>query len=454
MRYISLFSGIEAASVAWMPLGWEPVALSEIDPFPCAVLAERMPSVPNLGDMTKVDWSEYHGAADLVIGGSPCQSFSVAGLRKGLADPRGNLMLEYLRACSEIDPEWIIWENVPGVLSADGRRAFQTFLEAVVELWPRGGVCWRIIDAQFCGVPQRRRRVFVVINTRDWRRSAAVLLEPDCLQGNNPSSRKKREELAARAGRGAAGGGCFGFSYKSSPGAGSIGYDREIAPSLLAARNDAACVQRTCTQFGEEIAGTLTARADSSPCADRGMNVICMQETVSDFVSCVDHTPPIKASQAGSPQIICLSDTQANTAAEDDMCGTLSAHSAKDAPVIASNGEGFVGALCARDFKGVGSQFVHEGKVLAVKSESHYIVRRLTPLECERLQGFPDSWTRVPYKGKIADECPDAPRYKALGNSMAVPVIRWIGERIEMVEDLIVDLMLEGAYRPLRREKC
>lgn len=203
MRYISLFSGVEAASVAWEPLGWEPVAFAEVEPFPCAVLEERFPGVPNLGDVTKVDWREWRGKADLVVGGSPCQAFSVAGLRKGLADPRGNLMLEYLRACYEIGPEWIVWENVPGVLSADGRRAFQAFLEAVVELWPGGGFCWRVLDAQFFGVAQRRRRVFVVVNTRDWRRAAAVLLERDCLRGDSPSSRDKRKALAGLPGGGA-----------------------------------------------------------------------------------------------------------------------------------------------------------------------------------------------------------------------------------------------------------
>ena len=124
LDYISLFSGIEAASVAWEPLGWNPVAFAEIEPFPCAVLEHRYPGVPNLGDVTEVDWSEWHGKAELVIGGSPCQSFSVAGLRKGLADPRGNLMLEYLRACEGIAPEWIIWENVPGVLSSNGGEGF------------------------------------------------------------------------------------------------------------------------------------------------------------------------------------------------------------------------------------------------------------------------------------------------------------------------------------------
>lgn len=147
MKYISLFSGIEAATVAWQTLGWEPVAYAEIEPFPKAVLKHHYPNVPDLGDMTKVNWKEYHHAADVVVGGSPCQAFSIAGLRKALDDPRGQLMLEYLRACAEIDPEWIVWENVPGVLSAEHGRAFQSLLEAVAELWPDGGVhgeCWTL----------------------------------------------------------------------------------------------------------------------------------------------------------------------------------------------------------------------------------------------------------------------------------------------------------------------
>ena len=148
MKYISLFSGIEAATVAWQTLGWEPVAYAEIEPFPKAVLKHHYPNVPDLGDMTKVNWKEYHHAADVVVGGSPCQAFSIAGLRKALDDPRGQLMLEYLRACAEIDPEWIVWENVPGVLSAEHGQAFQSLLEAVAELWPDGGgrpgECWTL----------------------------------------------------------------------------------------------------------------------------------------------------------------------------------------------------------------------------------------------------------------------------------------------------------------------
>jgi DNA (cytosine-5)-methyltransferase 1 len=140
MKYISLFSGIEAASVAWKPLGWEPIASCEFDKTPSKVLAKNFPNIPNLGDVTKVDWNKYHGTANIVVGGSPCQSFSIAGERKGLNDQRGQLMLEYLRACTEIDPEWIVWENVPGVLSSNGGRDFATLLNSVSKLWgARGG---------------------------------------------------------------------------------------------------------------------------------------------------------------------------------------------------------------------------------------------------------------------------------------------------------------------------
>lgn len=195
IRYISLFSGIEAATVAWHQLGWKPVAYAEIEPFPKAVLRQHYPEVPDLGDMTKVDWKQYHHAADVVVGGSPCQAFSIAGLRKALDDPRGQLMLEYLRACAEIDPEWIVWENVPGVLSAEHGRAFQSLLEAVAELWPDGGAAWRVLDAQFFGVAQRRERVFLVVNTRDWRRAAPVLFERESLCWDHQSSREKRKSL-------------------------------------------------------------------------------------------------------------------------------------------------------------------------------------------------------------------------------------------------------------------
>ena len=191
MRYVSVFSGIEAASVAWSPLGWEPVCFSEIEPFPSAVLAERFPEVPNLGDITKVDWSAYAGTVDVVVGGSPCQSFSVAGSRTGLAGASG-LMWEYVRAVQAIRPEWFVWENVPGALSSSHGEDFRCLLESMDELGY--GLAWRVLDAQFYGVAQRRRRVFLVGHLGD-QRAAEVLFEPESLRWDTPSSREKRKTL-------------------------------------------------------------------------------------------------------------------------------------------------------------------------------------------------------------------------------------------------------------------
>ena len=216
MRYISLFSGVEAATLAWEPLGWEAVAFAEIEPFPSAVLAHRWPDVPNLGDVTKVDWSEYRGTVDLVVGGSPCQAFSVAGKREGLLDERGQLMLEYVRAVREVEPRWFLWENVPGVLSQDKGRAFGTLLGEMADL---GYSCaWRVLDAQFFGVAQRRRRVFLVGCLGGGAgAAAAVLFEPESVSGNTQTSKQKREALASDArGRAAgSGGGVTAFAQNT-----------------------------------------------------------------------------------------------------------------------------------------------------------------------------------------------------------------------------------------------
>ena len=178
MRYLSVCSGIEAATVAWHDLGWKPVGFSEIEPFPSAVLAHHYPAVINFGDMTKYkEWNIEH--PDILVGGTPCQSFSVAGLRKGLDDPRGNLALTYCGILDHFRPTWFVWENVPGVLSSSGGRDFGSFLGAVAELGY--GFAYRVLDAQFFGVAQRRRRVFVVGYLGDWRPPAAVLFERESL---------------------------------------------------------------------------------------------------------------------------------------------------------------------------------------------------------------------------------------------------------------------------------
>lgn len=357
MRYVSLFSGIEAASLAWEPLGWEAVAFAEIEPFPCKVLEKRFPGVPNLGDVSKVDWSPYAGAVDVVVGGSPCQAFSVAGKRKGLMDERGRLMLEYVRAVRDLGPRWLVWENVPGVLSQDGGRAFGTLLGALDDIGY--SLAWRVLDAQFFGVAQRRRRVFLVGHIgAGGGAPAAVLFEPDSVSGNTKSSKQKREELAAVPQGGAGGGGgCLTpwgsqtnrvfsekgpfqtlqagdrsgtnrqavcLKYHQGAKAGGIGAQIGQSPTLTADYHQPAVVYDTtqvkspengsnprpgdpchhlaagmhapllcATQYGEDLAGTLTARGDGSPCADRG------------------------------PNVLCVADDNANAAIDDDVSGTL-----------------------------------------------------------------------------------------------------------------------------------
>ena len=366
--YVSAFSGIEAATVAWAPLGWAPVCFSEIDPFPSAVLAERFPSVPNLGDITKVDWDDLSGFIDVVVGGSPCQSFSVAGRREGLEGESG-LMWEFVRCVREVRPEWFVWENVPGALTSSGGKDFGCLLEAMDALGY--GLAWRVLDAQFFGVAQRRERLFLVGRLGDPTGPCEVLFEPESVSWGTQSSREKREGLAAGAGRGPA---SAGFSYKTRAGAGSIGFAEECGPTLASTRADAA--------------------------------------------------------------VLCTGDATSKASIDEDMCGMLKAHNSKEPPTVAfavnQRGEvrlqggdgGVVGAIPASQ-SGKQVQGVTDG----------YAVRRLTPRECERLQGLPDDWTKVPYRGKAADECPDTPRYRAIGNSMAVPVMGWIGKRIQEVMD-------------------
>jgi DNA (cytosine-5)-methyltransferase 1 len=193
MRFGSVCSGIEAASVAWHPLGWQAAWVSEIEPFPCSLLAHKYPETPNFGDMTQFkEWP--NDPIDLLVGGTPCQSFSVAGLRKGMDDPRGNLALTYLAIADKYRPRWLVWENVPGVLSSNGGRDFGSFLGALGQLGY--GFAYRVLDAQYFGVAQRRRRVFVVGYLGDWRRAAAVLFERESLSGHPAPSREAREEIA------------------------------------------------------------------------------------------------------------------------------------------------------------------------------------------------------------------------------------------------------------------
>lgn len=302
VRYVSLFSGIEAASVAWGPLGYEPMAFAEVDPFACAVLAERFPEVPNLGDVTRVDWGEFvrdRGRPDVVVGGSPCQSFSVAGDRTGL-DGASGLMWEYVRAVRELVPLWLVWENVPGALSSTHGEDFGCLLRELDALGY--GLAWRVLDAQFFGLAQRRERVFVVGRLGDPGGPCEVLFEPESLRWDTPSSREKRQELAAGAGGGAEASGfrwnargktalsvgetsptvvssdppavCAGFKFHQGSGVGSIGYEPDQSPTLTADYHNPAVLcmagQMPNSMVSDEVCGTLTAHEA------KGGSIVCV----------------------------------------------------------------------------------------------------------------------------------------------------------------------------------
>lgn len=373
MNYISVFSGIEAASVAWESLGWIPLAFCEIDEFPSAVLAQRFPEIPNLGDITKVDWSEYAGKTDLVVGGSPCQSFSVAGNRTGLEGASG-LMWEYVRCVREVRPRWFVWENVPGALSSTKGEDFRCLLESMDDLGY--GLAWRVLDAQFFGVAQRRRRVFLVGSLGD-RRSADVLFEPESLCRDSPSSREKRKELTK------------GTEIRTRD------CCWQIAGNIINRQPQHGGNQLGIRDPGIEGAFTLTA-------TDRHA-AVCLPFDTAQITSPQNGSNPKwddpchSLCATGCAPTICLSGDNSNAAIDVDKSGTLTAHDAKGAPSVLYDG----------------------------------CVRRLTPRECERLQGFPDDWTNIAWRDGFA---PNTKRYKAIGNSMAVPVMKWIGERIASVE--------------------
>ena len=365
MKFGSVCSGIEAASVAWHPLGWKAAWLSEIEPFPSALLTHHYPDVPNLGDMTKLTPRILAGeieAPDLFCGGTPCQAFSVAGLRKSLDDARGNLSLTFCEIANAIDemrsvqqsnPCIVFWENVPGVLNTKD-NAFGCFLGALAgeddALVPPGGrwtnagfidgpqraVAWRVLDAQYFGVAQRRRRVFVVASARADFDPAAVLFEFEGVRRDTAPSRETREVPAKCLTSRIGGGG---------------GFDLDTETPV--------------------IANTIAARTNSALDVQSGT-----------FIS--------------------------SKLWPAEIASTLDTHFG--------------------DKQGLEDQHVNAGCPLFVPAQRMTMqVRRLTPVECERLQGFPDNYTDIKAKGKPT---PDGPRYKALGNSWAVPVVRWIGERI------------------------
>jgi DNA (cytosine-5)-methyltransferase 1 len=407
MKYLSVCSGIEAATMAWHDLGWKPAGFSEIEPFPSAVLAHHYPDVTNFGDMTKYKEWNLDGKIDLLVGGTPCQSFSVAGLRKGMDDPRGNLALVYCGMLDHFRPNWFVWENVPGVLSSSGGRDFGSFLGAVAQLGY--GFSYRVLDAQYCGVAQRRRRVFVVGHFGDWRPAAAVLFERHSL----------RRDLAPRAPQGKEPAAYFESSlaqYRK----GDIGGTLKASGGVLGGGSETFLVQKVyethpadsrVKEMGETCQ-TVTSRWGTG-----GGNVPLVQ-TVG-FTQCdaardvgIEVSPTLRSGgNGGYPN-----HAVAYSIREDAGANTFSATSLAVTPALQ--------ALRP-------SVQSHHAQTFIADSVK---VRRLTPIECERLQGFPDGFTNIPWRKK--DTAPDGLRYKALGNSMAVPVMQWIGDGIDLVDTL------------------
>ena len=417
MKYLSVCSGVEAATLAWKDIGWEAGAFSEIEPFPSEVLKYHYPQVCNLGDMTKIKKEDIHGKYDLLVGGTPCQSFSTAGTRTGLNGLSG-LALEYVRLAYEGGFRWIVWENVPGVFSCNGGRDFQTFLSELAGRniplptggWKsagivktnrkdRFGLAWRVLDAQFTrtpnfpfAVPQRRRRVFVVGYFGDWRPAVQVLFDPKGMCWNAPQ-RVRIGEIAE--------------SVENSIG---------VADSKL---------QSTASSLRGQTHQLATPDLESVKTLSRNNNGV---------------SPTIRASSLVN--VLVHSGGGASAEVTTNFAPTLCRHAGKVPLRICYENHPNDSRL--KESKDVSPQLTARCgtgggnlPLIQEKSIKYNSVRQLTPIECERLMGFPDNYTQIPWKGKPAEKCPDRLRYKACGNSMCVNVMEWIGIRIDMVDKLL-----------------
>lgn len=402
MIYGSVCSGIEAATAAWHPLGWKASFFSEIDKFPREVLKHHYPNTPLHGDFTTIQKGDYE-PIELLVGGTPCQSFSVAGLRAGLNDPRGNLMLEFGALAKRLQPKWLVWENVPGVLSSNGGRDFGSFLAMLGELGY--GFSYRVLDAQYYGVPQRRRRVFVIGHIGSWQRAAAVLFEQHSLQGHPAPSREKRQEVTEIAGTLTSNGGGL-----NRPAGNANELDFCIVAKCLTTNNQRydfetetfipTTVGALCAIDYKGVGNQYVAEGKCIPTYALAGNTIGRQPENGGNGNGYD--------ESGVSYTLTKTDVHAV------------AHAFKVRGGCDGGGKGYLGQdeQAFTLSTGADQQLFHKMQV-----------RRLMPIECERLQGFSDNFTNIP-------GATDSARYKALGNSMAVPVMRWIGERINLIEEL------------------
>ena len=533
MRYLSVCSGIEAASVAWEKLGWKPVAFSEIEPFPSAVLNHHWPEVPNLGDMTKYESWKFKEAIDVLVGGTPCQAFSVAGLRKGLADPRGGLSLTFVNIADHFNPKWILWENVPGVLSSRD-NGFGCFLGALAgedgelkppgEKWadagcvygPKRSIAWRCLDAQYFGVAQRRKRCFLVACPRDQGDPAKVLFEWEGLRRDTPPSREAGKGIATNVAPSLTASNDPSRSPQSSEVTQQVNavleatafrmqafgeYSDDGSASTMKARDykdatdlvaspividRAAFNQGQNAQYKPHIAHSETMdslvargphavaipihdqatrnagkRGDKQDGKGNGLGIgkpgdPCPTLTKGDkhavlyenhpndsrvtgpldvAPSCVSrygtgggNVPLVQEAIAFEPGIASREGNESRFVKE--MSPTLRKDMGDNQVAVAVDCYNKTVNSTSQTLSSSASDINHTGGV--INPADRMAVRRLTPVECERLQGFPDNHTLISWRGKPADQCPDGPRYKALGNSMAVPCMEWIGNKIKV----------------------
>ena len=459
MRYGSVCSGIEAASQAWHPLGWKAAFFSEIDKFPAAVLAHHYPHVPNHGDMTKFEeWPD--DAIDLLVGGTPCQDYSIAGKRLGMAGDRGQLTLTFVEIAAHLRPRWLVWENVPGVLSSHEGRDFARFLGDLsgTEIdvpeggWKNSGIisgdpnayglAYVVRDAQYVrtcrhrgAVPQRRRRVFVVGYLGDWRRAAAVLFDAESLSGNPPPRREAGQGAAPTLAARTRGGGGLGTDFDCD---GGLIASHDAAQPLLAKENSS-----------HRLDAESYVAFPSTGSVSHYLNAGGMGRIDYETETMVAHALRGEGFDAsedgtgrGTPIVpVAFSAKDYGGDAMENVSPTLRAGGHHE-----SHANAGVMPAVAFDLRGRDGGAMPEGphdtanlRAASGGSSRSYVaqpwaVRRLTPTECHRLQGFPDGFCDIPWRGK--DHAPDGPQYKALGNSFAVNVAEWIGRRIELVERL------------------
>lgn len=488
MRYFSVCSGIEAASVAWHDMGWTPVGFSEIEPFPCEVLKQRFPHVKNYGDLTNYEqWDVGPGTADVLVGGPPCQAFSVAGLREGMADPRGNLSLIYFGLVKRLKPKWIVYENVPGLLSARSGSDFSALLSALAECGY--GFAYRMLDAQHFGLAQRRQRIFIVgCRSGDWRHSAAVLFDGPGSFGHFKKGEEPWEETAPASGTGAGSpsrincqpdgisgtvtnkwhkgsGGPAGDEHynlvvrgvsnshwdgsdihptlnQSNSGNGSPGYSNQE----LFAQGGSGLVPALPIAFKVRCGGEYTGAkgGDVKPNERGGTGMLHYEDKTFTVAATQDQfvaTPQqlLYENHPNDSRVTGPHDVAPTIAARFGTGGgnvpfvqNVSAVAFQPGNLVRRAGSDPSTEVFPTLSKDSGDQNPHVALPMAV--------RRLLPSECEALQGFPKNWTQISWRGKPADQCPDGPRYKSIGNSMATNCMKWIGRRIQLVDDLVSEL--------------